>query len=82
MKLAADLTGLKNNLLNRNREEPESIRLPDTPNTATRPNFQIFRLIRAAQMHYLRPGGDTNPSSETDLVNNSREQIEEEEEEE
>lgn len=73
MKLAADMSGLKNNLLNRN--QPET-----TAQEATGPdrNFQIFRLIRAAQNHYFgqppQPTGDLN----TDMVINSSENIEEE----
>jgi hypothetical protein len=70
MKMAADLSGLKNNLLNRNQSET-------TEATGPNRNFQIFRLIRAAQNHYFgrppRPAGETN----TDMVVNSSEFIEE-----
>lgn len=52
MKLAADLTGLKNNLLSRGQEGSPLNANPQT----TGGNYQIFRLIRAAQMHYLQPG--------------------------
>ena len=69
MKLAADMTGLKNNLLIRNTVEPEI--LPTQTPGNNQGNFQIFRLIRAAQMHYLNPRRERNQTSETDIVNNS-----------
>lgn len=52
MRLAADLSGLKNNLLVRSPEEQSP---PAVQETRNRGNYQIFRLIRAAQMHYMRP---------------------------
>ena len=70
MKLAADLTGLKNNLLV--RDQVQDPQLPTTtPTENPQGNFQIFRLIRAAQMHYLNPRRERNQTSETDIVNNS-----------
>ena len=69
MKLAADMTGLKNNLLVRNSFETDIV--PSPPQGNNQGNFQIFRLIRAAQMHYLNPRRERNQTSETDIVNNS-----------
>lgn len=72
MRLAADLTGLKNNLLSRGQEGiPPLNNLP----AQNQGNYQIFRLIRAAQMHYLQPGRrvrNGDDSSEQDMVNNSQ----------
>ena len=67
MRMAADLTGLKNNLLVRGQEVP----LGPQGETPNRGNLQIFRLIRAAQNHYFGPRGATQPSSQEDIINNS-----------
>ena len=71
MKLAADLTGLKNNLLVRDQVQDPQLPTTTTPTENPQGNFQIFRLIRAAQMHYLNPRRERNQTSETDIVNNS-----------
>ena len=52
MRMAVDLSGLRNNNVNRDRAVPNLVREPD--DNANRGNFQIFRLVRAAQLHYFQ----------------------------
>jgi hypothetical protein len=69
MKIAADLSGIKNSLFSQRSEE--TVNAEDESN---RP--QIFRLIRAAQIHYLTAarqqinGSNENDRTNTNLTNN------------
>jgi hypothetical protein len=53
MRMAVDLSGLRNNNnINRDAAVPNLVREPE--DNANRGNFQIFRLVRAAQLHYFQ----------------------------
>lgn len=51
MRMAVDLSGLKNGSFARDTANNNHVREPEQINN--RGTFQIFRLVRAAQMHYF-----------------------------
>lgn len=55
MKLAVELSALKsNNPPTRDRPTPAGEEQPATTDQSNRGTFQIFRLVRAAQLHYFQ----------------------------
>lgn len=71
MRMAVDLSGLRNNNnVNRDTTVPNLVREPE--DNANRGNFQIFRLVRAAQLHYFQATRRIQRENEDlDLVNTS-----------
>jgi hypothetical protein len=66
MRMAVDLNGLKNTSLTRNTHAANLVREPEE----NRGTFQIFRLVRAAQLHYFQATRRLH-NEEEDAVNTS-----------